>query len=80
MIRLWVWLVLLRLRFVRIMWALTTTPRERRALMSELQRLESDPHFAAEWRTALHAEWDQRVFDRAFAELARAMTHELRDR
>ncbi|MFI5757628.1 hypothetical protein [Streptomyces sp. NPDC051569] len=88
MIRLWVWFVLaagalnvfLRLRFPRIVWVLSTTSGERRALMSELQRLESDPLFAAEWRDALHAEWDQRVFDRAFAELAGAMTHELRDR
>ncbi|MFE4608587.1 hypothetical protein ACFRK5_09535 [Streptomyces niveus] len=80
MIRLWVWLVLLPLRFVRIMWALTTASRQRRVLMSGLQRLECDPLFAAEWRNALHTEWDQRVFDRAFAELARAMTHELRDR
>lgn len=87
MIRLWVWLVLaagalnilLRLRFPRLMWALTTS-RERRALMSELQRLESDPLFAAEWRNALHEEWDQRVFDRAFAELVRGVTHGRRDR
>ncbi|MEV6419778.1 hypothetical protein [Streptomyces sp. NPDC051662] len=83
MIRLWVWLVLaagavnvlLRLRFPRLVWALTTTSGERRALMSELRRLESDPLFAAEWRTALHTEWDQRVFDRAVAELVRSVTY-----
>lgn len=88
MIRLWVWLVLaagavnvlLRIRFPRLMWAVTTTSRERRALMSELQRLESDPLFAAEWRTALDTAWDQRVFDRAFAELVRGVTQGLPDR
>ncbi|MFE9293998.1 hypothetical protein [Streptomyces niveus] len=48
--------------------------------MSELQRLESDPLFAAEWRTALDTAWDQRVFDRAFAELVRGVTQGLPDR
>ncbi|MGW4033376.1 hypothetical protein ACWEFL_29455 [Streptomyces sp. NPDC004838] len=63
----------LRERFPRLMWLLTTTRRQRRALMSELQRLESDPEFAAQARARLDAELDQRL-DRAFAELLRALT------
>lgn len=75
-----VWCVLavgaaeIRLRqwFPALAWFLRETG-ERRALMSELQRLEQDPEFAAEWRAALDDELRQMQFNCALERLFREL-------
>ncbi|MCM2388709.1 hypothetical protein [Streptomyces albipurpureus] len=49
---------------------------ERRALMAELQRLEQDPEFAAEWRAALDDELRQMQFNCAVERLLRELLDE----
>ncbi|MFI6288495.1 hypothetical protein ACIBCM_27740 [Streptomyces sp. NPDC051018] len=65
--------VRLRQWFPRLMWYVTTPRAERLALLPELQRLESDPAFVAEFCAYLDGALVQRQMDDAFAELVRAL-------
>ncbi|MFJ4961122.1 hypothetical protein ACIP6P_01455 [Streptomyces sp. NPDC088729] len=56
--------VRLRLRFPRLMWALTRTPAENGAPFDELVRLESDPAYRALFFAELDASLDDRFATR----------------
>lgn len=66
---------LLRRCFPALTWFLSV-PLERRALMAELQRMETDPEFAAAWRAALDDELRQMRFNRAVDRLLRQLSND----
>ncbi|MCM2387820.1 hypothetical protein [Streptomyces albipurpureus] len=65
----------LRQWFPALTWFLSRVG-ERRALMSELQRLEQEPEFAAEWRAALDDGLRQMQFNRAVDRLLHLLSDE----
>lgn len=68
--------VLLRSRSLGLIWTLTKPPQHRRAFLVELQWLEADPAFLAEWRAAVDDQWEQCRIDPALGELVRLLSRE----